>query len=193
MRPFLLALLLAVPAARADEPPKRERSGSEIWRSAERHFERGEYGEALRNYFEWQPDFGCVTHNEMRFFEYRLQRVTECYIHLKQHDRAAAHLLSYAERRPLPDELQLLLVQLYREAKQYGDLVNVLDALEARELVRTQPKWWLLTDEPRKALAAKYPTRAVRDMLDPLAFPNVKAYPAALPLPKPGSLPKAMP
>lgn len=183
-----------VPAARADEPPKRERTGAKIVRDAELHFARGEYREALSDYFEWRPDGGCVTPNEMRaFFEHRLRRVAECFIHLKMHDQAAAHMLTFAEHRALPGELDLLLVQLYREAKQYGDLVTVLDELEHRELMRTQPKWWLLTDEPRKALAAKHHTRPVRNMLDPLTFPNVPAYPAALTLPKPGSLPKALP
>jgi len=102
------------------------------------HLDRGNWKEALAWWTSWQPSSVCGTCADSMRME-RAYYMALCKIRLGEHAAAAAFCLpAVCDRRTPAPDLAALVVQLYAQAGQLDDLLQMADssATSLREMVR---------------------------------------------------------
>ncbi len=181
-----------VPAPKPFAPDERIAS-AELGPVARGFYADGRYAEALAAYTRWTPRSFCAN-CAFAMRDQRFYRIAFCYLHLGDSAAAARACLEAAGEKTLGDTgAATLTVLLYREAGQLNDLGPLLDAVEERVLRRKHPKPWLLTPQQRAEQLVFTRVSTARHLLRPEESDKLAAWPAGVPKPKPGSLPKTLP
>jgi hypothetical protein len=85
-----------------------------------------------------------------------------------------------------------LLVRLYIEAEQLDDLGRLLLEVE-KSVLNSRSKLWLFTSADRIKVVGELRTQSVRKLIAEARLQIPEPWPANLPRPNPGSLPKTLP
>jgi hypothetical protein len=157
----------------------------------ERLVATGEYRAALVVFSSWEDQSGCG-HGADWVAADKPSRIALCHAGLNDHNTAAHVCLRAAHYAYMRNnQFAVFLAQLYREAGQINDLNKLLEAIDCA----TAENRFAVGDTPeevRQHLAYDgNGTNLVRYLLATDA--KLAPWPAGVPKPKPGSLPKALP